>query len=149
MKLPFITVADFEKAVEAVRSGSTVGAASRLFGIPANTLRDTVTGRYKKNVPGPAKKVKKCEDDDEYFGGEVSRHSTTVRAVKPVTSFYPVNKPFVEPLNLKETVVKHERLCRLCLDSENYGECFEKIFERKEIASQIFALTGVQVTTIK
>ena len=56
-----------------------------------------------------------------------------------------------QPLTIQDTQPRSRResgdkICRLCLSIESFGEIFEDIFEHsKELAQQIIELSGVKV----
>lgn len=115
---------DFAKATAAIGYGMSLKQASRIFKIPLEILSNIPIGRRKRKNSVSVTEIKE----------EIS-HSKSPLVMKEIN------------MNLGEE--ENERLCRLCLESENEGgESFERIFGRTEIAAWIFALTGVQVKTI-
>lgn len=57
----------------------------------------------------------------------------------------PERQAIQEDIQSAPVIETSQRLCRLCVCKEEYGETFEEILVQSRIAAQIFSLSGVQV----
>lgn len=130
------------KAVKAIKNGMSKANASAKFKIPLSTIDYNLTRVAKSNRKSRNLQKVKTENDVQPLIIE------DIRTLEDEESEGDEDVPWmsIDSVNCtKQDTRIIDRLCRLCADKERPGESFERIFERNEIAVQIFALTGVQV----